>query len=72
MYADAIDAADLQEDLAYVEVLVGEPDAAVRRLAYLRTIPSGMRRFLFLRVDPMWDPLGGNPRFRRPVATPAP
>ena len=65
---DANDGPDLQVDLAYVETLVGESDAAVKRLAYLLTIPSDISVPL-LRVDPMWDSLRGNPGFQRLVAT---
>jgi len=68
---DAIDGPGYLEDLAYAEMLVGESDAAVKRLAYLLTIPSGVSVPL-LRVEPMWDPLRTNPRFQRLVATPAP
>jgi len=66
---DAWDGADLQEDLAYVELLVGEHDSAIRRLAYLLTIPSGPSVSL-LRVDPMWDPLRGYPGFQKLIAAP--
>jgi len=65
---DANDGPDLQMDLAYVETLVGESDAAVRRLAYLLAIPSDLSVPL-LRVDPMWDALRENPRFQQLVAT---
>jgi hypothetical protein len=67
---DAVDGADLQEDFAYVEMLVGNHDAAIRRLAYLLTIPSDVS-VPMLRADPMWDPLRSNPSFQRLVATPA-
>ena len=66
---DAVDGADLQEDFAYVEMLVGEHDAAIARLAHLLTIPSDVS-VPMLRADPMWDPLRGNPRFQRLVTTP--
>ena len=62
-----MDALDIQEDFAYVEMLVGETGAAVQRLAYLLSIPSDMS-VPQLRVDPMWDPLRGNPRFQRLLA----
>jgi serine/threonine protein kinase/TolB-like protein/Flp pilus assembly protein TadD len=65
---DAVDGADLQEDMAYVELLVGDHDAAITRLAYLLTIPSDVS-VPMLRADPMWDPLRKNPRFQRLVAT---
>jgi hypothetical protein len=67
---DAVDGPDLQEDYAYVEMLVGESDVAVRRLAYLLSIPSDMSVNV-LRTDPLWDPLRGNPAFRRLVGAPA-
>ena len=67
---DAVDGPDLQEDYAYVEMLVGEADAAVKRLAYLLSIPSDMSVNV-LRYDPAWDPLRGNPEFRRLVGAPA-
>jgi len=50
---DATDGGDLQEDYAYIEMLVGETDAAVRRLAYLLSIPSDVSMNL-LRADPLW------------------
>jgi len=65
---DAVDGADLQEDMAYVELLVGDHDAAITRLAYLLTIPSDVS-VPMLRADPMWDPLRKDPRFQRLVAT---
>jgi serine/threonine protein kinase/TolB-like protein/Tfp pilus assembly protein PilF len=64
---DGIDGADLQQDYAFVETLVGETDAAVRRLGYLLTIPSDVTLNV-LRYDPTWDPLRGNPAFQRLVA----
>ncbi|HEX6049324.1 MAG TPA: tetratricopeptide repeat protein, partial [Gemmatimonadaceae bacterium] len=67
---DAVDGPDLQEDLAYVEMLVGEHAAAVRRLENLLTIPSDVTAPL-LRADPMWDPLRSNAGFQRLIATPA-
>ena len=65
---DAVDGADLQEDMAYVELLVGDHDAAITRIAYLLTIPSDMS-VPMLRADPTWDPLRNNSRFQRLVAT---
>jgi len=63
---DGNDGADLQQDYAFVETLVGETDSAVKRLAFLLTIPSDVSVNL-LRFDPMWDPLRGNPTFQRLV-----
>jgi TolB-like protein/Flp pilus assembly protein TadD len=66
---DGNDGADLQEDYAFVETLVGETDAAVKRLAFLLSIPSDVSVNL-LRADPMWDPLRGNQAFQRLIAKP--
>jgi serine/threonine-protein kinase len=61
---DALDGADIQEDLAYVEMLIGEHEAAIKRLAYLLTIPSELSVPL-LRADPMWDLLRTSSSFQR-------
>ena len=66
---DGIDGTDLQEDYAFVETLVGETDGAVRRLAFLLTIPSDVSVNL-LRFDPMWDPLRASPAFKKLVGAP--
>jgi TolB-like protein/Flp pilus assembly protein TadD len=65
---DPWDGADLQEDLAYVEALVGEHASAIKRLEYLLTIPSELS-VPFLRADPMWNPLRGHPDFQKLIAT---
>jgi serine/threonine-protein kinase len=64
---DGIDGTDLQEDYAFVETLVGETDSAVKRLAFLLTIPSDVTVNL-LRFDPMWDPLRANAGFQKLIA----
>ena len=64
---DAWDGADLQQDLAFIETLVGEHDSAISRLASLLAIPSGLSQ-TYLRVDPMWAPLRDNPRFQELIA----
>jgi serine/threonine-protein kinase len=65
---DRNDGADLQEDYAFVETLVGEADSAVKRLAFLLSIPSDVSVNL-LRFDPMWDGLRGNAGFQRLIAS---
>ena len=66
---DGNDGADLQEDYAFVETLVGETDSAVKRLTFLLSIPSDVSVNL-LRHDPMWDELRTNPGFRRLIGAP--
>ena len=54
------------QDLTEVYIRVGEHDAAVDQLDYLLSIPSPVSSGL-LRVDPLYTPLRGNPRFERLV-----
>ena len=51
---------------AVIESRTGRQDAALEKLEYLLSIPSVLARPL-LRVDPAWDALRTNPRFRRLV-----
>src|SRR5438445_629739 len=54
-------------DLVEIYVRTGEYDAALDQLEYLLSIPSPVSLPL-LRVDPLYTPLRGNPRFERLVA----
>jgi serine/threonine-protein kinase len=63
---DAYWGADRLLDLATVYVHVGEPDRSIELLERLLTIPSSISK-LQLRMDPFWDPLRENPRFRHLV-----
>src|SRR5881409_1145147 len=53
--------------LAEIYILAGEYEAALDQLEYLLSIPSPLSIPL-LRVDPLYAPLRGNPRFQRLVA----
>jgi serine/threonine-protein kinase len=52
------------EDLAFIYTLTGDADAALDRLDYLLSIPSWVS-VPWLRMDPQWDALRGNPGFDR-------
>jgi hypothetical protein len=56
----------LQLQLARTYALVGEPDLALDQLEPLLRIPFYLSPG-WLRVDPAFDPLRNNPRFRRLV-----
>jgi TolB-like protein/Flp pilus assembly protein TadD len=64
---EAYGGANLAAVLALIDALTGRQDAAIDRLEYLLSIPSSLSRPL-LRIDPVWEPLRGNPRFGRLVA----
>ncbi len=61
---DAVDGAEFVRLLAETYATVGEPDKAIDQLEYLLSVPSSVSVSL-LNVDPVWDPLRGNPRFER-------
>jgi serine/threonine-protein kinase len=65
---DAYDAAENLALMAEIYTVVGEPDSAVALLRQLLSIPSEFN-VPPLRIDPVWDPLRGNPRFQELLRT---
>jgi tetratricopeptide (TPR) repeat protein len=57
----------VQHQLARIYLLVGEPDKALDRLEPLLTIPFYLSPG-WLKIDPTFAPLRGNPRFQRLLA----
>jgi hypothetical protein len=51
------------EDLARIYAMVGEQEAAIEQLEYLMSI-LGDLGIGALRLDPTWNPLRQNPRFK--------
>jgi tetratricopeptide (TPR) repeat protein len=57
----------VQHQLARIYLLVGEPEKALDRLEPLLKIPYFLSP-AWLRIDPNFEPLRGNPRFERLIA----
>ena len=64
---DAFNGAYMQHQLARIYLLVGEPEKALENLEPLLKIPYFLSPG-WLKIDPNFDPLRGNPRFERLVA----
>src|SRR5262249_40859328 len=56
-----------QHQLVRIYVLVGEPEKALDQLEPLLKIPYFLSP-AWLKIDPNFDPLRGNPRFQKLVA----
>jgi len=63
---DAQNAPYMQHQLARIYTMVGEPDKAIDILESLLEVPYVLTP-AWLKADPTWDPLRGNPRFARLV-----
>jgi hypothetical protein len=57
--------------LAMIAAWVGEKDLAFEQLALSARTPGGAT-YGELKLDPSWDPLRGDPRFQKIVASLAP
>jgi serine/threonine-protein kinase len=64
---DAYFGAYVQHQLARIYMLVGQPEKALDQLEALLRVPSYLSPG-WLRIDPTFAPLKGNPRFERVVA----
>ena len=63
---DAVDGPTVEENLAFVEVLVGDKNRAIPRLQHLLEIPyNNCLTPALLRLHPQWDPLRGDPAFQK-------
>jgi TolB-like protein/class 3 adenylate cyclase/Tfp pilus assembly protein PilF len=68
---DALDGVSLIENLAKICAWVGEKDLAIEQIAAVERVPNGLSYGL-LKLHPIWDPLRGDPRFEKIVASLAP
>ena len=63
---DAVDGPSFEEQLAFVEALVGDKNRAISTLQHLLEIPySDCVTPALLRLDPKWDSLRNDPRFQK-------
>ncbi len=65
---DSIIGAQLVQNLALIYAWTGEKDLAFKQLAVAARIPSHLS-YGELRLHPRWDPLRGDPRFEKIVAS---
>jgi tetratricopeptide (TPR) repeat protein len=63
---DAVVGAQLFRYLAEIYLMCGEYEAAIDQIETLLSVPGDVSIGI-LRVDPIWDPIRSNPRFRRLV-----
>ena len=68
---DIYDVALVLEGLAQVYTWTNEPDRAIELLQKLVTMP-GYTNYARLKLNPMWNPLRGDPRFEKIVNSLAP
>ena len=68
----AIEGAMLIEYLAVIYGWTGDKDHAIERLAEATKLPGGTLSYGDLRLNPLWDPLRGDPRFEAIVSSLAP
>ncbi len=65
---DSIDGAQLVQYLAVIYGWVGQKELAFEQLRIASSIP-GYLSYGSLQLDPLWDPLRGDPRFEKIVAS---
>jgi serine/threonine-protein kinase len=68
---DSVNGALMIHYLAMIAAWVGEKDLAFEQLALSARTPNGAT-YGELKLDPFWDPLRGDPRFEKIVASLAP
>ena len=68
----AVEGSMLTQYLAVIYAWTGEEDRAIERLAEAVKLPASHLSYGHLRLNPVWDPLRGDPRFEAIVASLAP
>jgi len=67
---DALDGPAMTLVLAQIYTMVGELDSAIPLLEHSLSSPAGVT-IPALQIDPVWDPLRADPRFKKILAAPA-
>ena len=68
MAKDSLQGPEVVSNLAAIYAWTGERDLAVEQLEIAAKVPNGVQ-YGDLRLDPTWDPLRGDPRFDKIVAS---
>jgi hypothetical protein len=68
---DAVRGAHIMQFLGVIYAWTGEKDLAIKQIAATLQVPS-LLSYGELRLHPFWDPLRGDPRFEKIVASLAP
>ena len=68
----SVEGAKLRQYLAVIYAWTGDKDRAIERLAQTTKLPVAELSYGYLRLNPLWDPLRGDPRFEAIVASLAP
>ena len=68
----AVEGSMLTQYLAVIHAWTGDKDRAIERLAEAVKLPASHLSYGHLRLNPVWDPLRGDPRFEAIVASLAP
>ena len=68
---DAVNGAHIMQFLGVIYAWTGEKDLAIKQIAATLQVPS-LLSYGELRLHPFWDPLRGDPRFEKIVASLAP
>ena len=61
---DAVDKPFAEQTLVQIQARFGDTEGALAALPHLLEVPSGAHKGL-MRIDPLWDPLRGDPRFKK-------
>jgi hypothetical protein len=69
---NALDGAQWAAGVALINARVGRTDEAIKLLQQLLSTPGtgDVLSPWFLRLEPFWDPLRGDPRFKKLIASP--